>query len=441
MRALPLMLLLALPAGAQAPESRVLSLEDAESSAREHQPQLRSAQAGTDAARARVDQSRSSLLPQVNANASYEVGTNNRNVVQTTPGTGSNPTVTGTSRRFSAGVTATQLLYDFGRTTGRYNASKQSAEAQTQNQEQVLQDVLLDVRSAYFNVLTQKALLDVARETLQSEEARLRQVTAAVQVGSRPEIDLLQQRTARANAQVANIRAQNAYATAKAQLNQAMGVETPTDYSVQDVSVVPLEGEDQPLDPLVTRALAARSDVAARDRQIQAQELTVRATGGGYWPSLNATANVADTGEDPVVDNRLNATGGLSLSWPLFQGGLTRAQVSEQRATLRDLQAQRDLLRQQVRLQVEQARLAVVASREALSAAEEAQVNARERLRLAEGRYQAGVGNIIELSDAQVAYTNAAAQHVQANYDLATSRATLARALGSEALKTAVAAR
>ena len=49
---------------------------------------------------------------------------------------------------------------------------------------------------------------------------------------------------------------------------------------------------------------------------------------------------------------------------------------------------------------------------------------------LAEGRYQAGVGNIIELGDAQVAQTSAAAQAVQAEYNLATARAQLGRALG-----------
>jgi outer membrane protein len=256
-------------------------------------------------------------------------------------------------------------------------------------------------------------------------------VKAAVEVGSRPEIDLLQQRTARANAQVRFIQARNAEATAKAQLNQAMGVEGATDYAVADVAVAPVEGEDSATDVLVERALAARGDVKARELQVRAQEAQVGATRSDFFPSLGATAGAIDTGTDPA-DATWNVSGGLSLSWPLFEGGRTRAEVREQRALLRDTQAQQDVLRQQVRLEVEQARLAVTASREALSAAEEALVNARERLRLAEGRYQAGVGNIIELSDAQVEYTNAAAQRVQATYDLATSRATLARALGTQ---------
>lgn len=425
MRTLLMVVVLGWCAGALAAEApTVLTLQQAEATARERQPQLRSAQAGTEAARARVDQARSGFLPQLNGTASYTVGTSR---IGTAAGTVSG----GAAKRFNAGLTANQFLYDFGRTSGQLTASRRSAEAQEASQAQTLEDVLLDVRTAYFDALTQRALLDVARETLESEEKRLKQVQAAVEVGMRPEIDLLQQRTARANAQVSFIQARNAEATAKARLNQAMGVEGSTDYSVEDVAVAPVEGEDAAADVLVERALAARGDVKARELQVRAQEAQLGATRSDFWPSLGATASVTDLGTSPA-DATWNASGGLTLSWPIFEGGRTQAQVREQRAQLRDTQAQQDVLRQQVRLEVEQSRLAVAASREALSAAEEALVNARERLRLAEGRYQAGVGNIIELSDAQVQYTNAAAQRVQATYNLATARASLARALGTE---------
>ena len=61
-----------------------------------------------------------------------------------------------------------------------------------------------------------------------------------------------------------------------------------------------------------------------------------------------------------------------------------------------------------------------------------AAVNAKERLRLAERRYQTGVGSLIDLGDAQVAQTTAAAQLVQAEFTLSTARAQLVRALGRE---------
>jgi len=87
-------------------------------------------------------------------------------------------------------------------------------------------------------------------------------------------------------------------------------------------------------------------------------------------------------------------------------------------------------LRAQIQSDVDGARLALRAAKESLSSTQEALVNARERLRLAEERYQVGVGSAIELGDAQIAASNAAAQVVQTDFQLATARAQLLWALG-----------
>ncbi len=84
----------------------------------------------------------------------------------------------------------------------------------------------------------------------------------------------------------------------------------------------------------------------------------------------------------------------------------------------------------QIQLQTDSARLAVRAAKTAICAAQDAVESAREQLRLAEQRYATGVGSIIELNDAQVTYTSAAAQLVQARYGLASARAQLLAALG-----------
>jgi len=120
------------------------------------------------------------------------------------------------------------------------------------------------------------------------------------------------------------------------------------------------------------------------------------------------------------------------LSWNIFQGGLTKAQVSEAEANVIGAVAQLDAQRLQIRSDVDGARLAVRAAKESLSATQEALVNARERLRLAEERYAVGVGSAIELGDAQIALAQAAAQAVQADDRLSTARAQLIRALGRQ---------
>jgi outer membrane protein len=111
---------------------------------------------------------------------------------------------------------------------------------------------------------------------------------------------------------------------------------------------------------------------------------------------------------------------------------LTSAQIREAQANLANVAAQLDVEKQQIRVDVNAALLAVRASKASLSATGEALNNAQLQLKLAEQRFQVGVGSAIELTDAQVALTQAAAQSVQAADNLSTARAQLVRALGRQ---------
>jgi outer membrane protein len=423
-------LLVALPLLAASPAPPplppVLALEEAIRLAQQNQPQLRQARAGTQAAQARADEARSALLPQLTGTAGYGRATANLAGV---PESGSSV------NQWALRATLNQLVWDFGQTTGRWEAAREGAASQQASERATQLQVLFTVRSAFFTARAARDLVGVARETLQNQEVHLRQVQGFVEVGRSPEIDLAQVRTDRANAEVQLIRAQNDYETAKAQLNQAMGIEGPTDYQVADDTLPAVEGEDLPIEALLAEALPRRPDVAALEAEVRAQQATLDSAKGGYWPSLALAAGASDVGpEANGPGTTWNWSAGATLTWNLFQGGLTSAQVREARANLVSLEAQLASIQQQVRLDLEQARLPVRAAKAALSAAAEALVNARERLRLAEGRYQTGAGSIIELGDAQVALTSAGAQKVQADYALSAARALLLRALGRPAL-------
>jgi outer membrane protein len=400
--------------------TRVLTLEEAVATAKARQPTNRLARANVEGADARADLARAPLLPQLNADASYRRGTTN-----VAPGAASTWDL-GNTWGYSAVLS--QTLFDWGQ-VGRWRAARSSAEAERATEQSSALGVVLDVRTAFFTARAGRDLVRVAKETLDNQDAHLRQVQGFVEVGTRPAIDLAQARADRASAQLQLINAENAFENAKAQLNLAMGVEGPTDYDVADDTLATVPGEDGPLEPLVAEAVRARPDLAALGAARRAQESAVSAAKGGYLPAVGVQTGVNEVG--PQLGSMTwnwNAT--ATLSWNLFAGGATRAEVREGRANLEGIDAQADALRQSVRAQVDQARLAVRAAIAGIAASEEALVNARERLRLAEGRYQAGAGSIIELGDAQVALTTAAAQRVRAAYDLSTARAQLVHALG-----------
>jgi len=444
---------------APAPAPRVLTLNQAERTAIAQQPQLLVARAATATAIAQADQARAPLLPQVTATAEYareggiyatEQGSratttnatanmgggmnNGTTPVGTTP-TAVAPTTQNFGQIISTStdvwlleLSATQLIYDFGQTYEKSRAANLNVSAMTLTEKTTLLTTLLTVRQAYFNARAMKELVGVAKETLDDQNKHLTQVQGQVTVGTQPQIALAQQLAACANARVALITAENNYEVSKAQLNQAAGIATGTEYDVGNEELAPIEDEDQPLSALAPKALAARPEMASFDKQRESEEATLRSAKGGYGPSFLASAAALEAGTDSGLSPGWSAA--LILSWPIFQGGLTKGLVRQAEAGLQTVDAQRGLEELQIRLSVDSARLSVHANKATISAANDALTSAREQLRLAEQRFATGVGDIIELNDAQVAYTSAAAQVVQAHFNLASARAQLLAAMG-----------
>jgi outer membrane protein len=406
----------------------VLTLDEAVKLASQGQPALRQSRAATAAAVARSEQAFSGFLPKVDAKLGYSRSSNNF-----APSTlaGSRPDSWSSTGGWSASAIAGMTVWDFGTTLDRFQAARASAVSLQAAEQATVAQVLLNVRTAFFAARARKDLVRVSEETLANQEAHLKQIEGFVTVGTRPEIDLAQARTDRANAEVSRIGAVAAYQTARAQLNQAMGIEASSEFEVADDQLAAVAGEDAGLDPLVEEALKARPEVASLEAQRRAQEASVSAARGGWYPSLSVSAGLTDTGPDLAGRSLTwNWNAGATLNWNLFQGGMTRSLVREAEATLEGTRAQLASLRLQVRLELEQARFAVSSGRAKLVATGEALTNARERLRLAEGRYQAGSGSALEQGDAQLQVTLAAAQRVSAEYDLSTARAQLLVALG-----------
>lgn len=432
---------------------RSLTLGQAETTALANQPTLTQAHGLLEAAEGRVEESRAGYLPQVTLNGTYERTTGNfaprpgalPACVSTggTAGTGGTACTSTTSSTtqtpvswdpkynyFLFGATATQLIYDFGQTSGRWRSAGASRDAAADNTRTAEVQTLFNVRRAYFQVRAQHDLVAVAEESVRNQEKHVEQTRAFVKAGIQPDINLATVRTALANAKVQLVTAQNNFEVSEAQLAQAMGVPVEGRFAITDEEMPPIPGEDGPSGPLAERALHARPEVANLADQRRAQELTVGAVRGAYGPSLGAIANVSDNGT--AIDGLVpNWYAGLTLSWALLQGGLTRGQLREAKGTLENLAGQEAALRLQIQVDVEQGRLAVQAAKATIGAAAEAVVNAREQLTLAEGRYAHGLGSAVELSDAQVAHTTAEAQRVQAEFNLAAARAQLLGALGT----------
>ena len=418
----------------------VVTLAEALRAARAHQPSLDLARGNSVTARGVADQVRGALLPQVSAGGSDQVGTaafvpqpggatNNNTSGMSTMSQASTETVHTGVQLWKGAINANQLIYDFGETINRWKAARVAADAVDASGRVTAAQVDYNARSAFFTARAAKDLVGVARDTLANQEKHLAQVQGFVEVGTHPEIDLTQAKADRATAQLQLITAENNYATARAMLNQAMGVERSIDYDLSDEEMPAVQGEDGPVEMLVSDAKLSRPEMANLRLNLKSQELGLRSAHDMYWPNLGFNGFVNESGAR-LNDLTWNVTGTFTLSVPLLQGGAIDAQIHQAEGQVTQAHAQLETEQQQVRLDVEQARLGVRAAKAAITAAEDALANTRDRLRLAEGRYSTGVGSIIELGDAQVALTTAAAQKVSAEYQLYTARAQLVKALG-----------
>jgi outer membrane protein len=392
-------------------------------------PAEEQARANVDVASARIVESRSPYLPQVVGTGQYQRLTANSTHKPGFPAVNSPTSWTQTYNYFTLGGTASQLVYDFGQTSNRWGSAEASQSAATHSEHAIQVQIVTNVRKAYFQARAQRDLIDVAAGAVANQEMHLKQIEEEVGAGMRAEIDRVTAETSLANARVQLISAQNAYDLACAAFNQTIGLSSVTAYEPGTDDMPPIVDEDAPVDRLLEIALRDRPELASFAKQRQAQEKLIAAARGGYGPNLQAQASFAATGEN-LNDLGPNWWVGGLLTWPIFQGGLVSGQVAEAKANLRAIQAQEDTFRLQVRVDVEQAALGVRAARATVGAASLTLENAKKQLQLAESRYAAGMGGVIELSDAQVTQTQAAAQEVGARFSLASARASLWGALG-----------
>ncbi len=330
--------------------------------------------------------------------------------------------------QYSAGAAAKQTIFDFGRTWTNVGIQKQNIEASKADLENTEEQIILNVKQAYFNHLRARRNRVVAEETVSQFKQHLEQAKAFYEVGTKPKFDVTKAEVDLSNARLNLIRAENAVRLTIVSLNNAMGVPDAPEYAIEDNLSFVKYGAG--IEDVVKRAYENRPELKALTARRIAAEKAIYVAKTGYFPILTGNASWSWSGErSDTRDGGWNT--GISLSIPIFSGFLTKNQVSEAKANLVILTANEEALRQNVLLEVQQNYLSLNESEERIVTAELTVRQAKENHEIATGRYAAGVGNPIEVTDAEVALSNAKAAHIQALYDYKIAAASLEKAMGS----------
>lgn len=405
------------PPGPPQVAGRLLTLEEAVNIALENQPQIAARLDDYAAARYRVDQALAPLLPQVSASWTAARA---QNVSATT----NNTVITTWTTNTIARISLSQLLFDFGKNLAVVDAQRKLAEVALEDVELQRQLLALSVKEAYTNMLFAQRLIRVNAQALQRAELNLRSARGFFDVGTRPKSDVARAEVDVANAKVDVIRARNAERLARVALNTSMGIDVDTPTQVQDNLV---------REPFTLERLAARAEALAhRPEQRQARlraeaaEAVARRAVRDFYPDITAGGFYGNTRTDFNQIWELN----LNLTWSLFDGAGRIGRWREARANLEAARARVKASEFDIIRDVEQAYYSVTEAVERIDAARTAVASAQENFRLAQGRFDAGVGTILELTDAQLALTQAQNTEAQALTDYRIALYRLERARG-----------
>jgi outer membrane protein len=440
---------LAAPPGVQAfptPEeigSRELTLGEAVRIALDNAPGILQRFGEYVAAQQRIDQAFSAMLPQISLfGQAVRVDSYQRTFSSTGSSTSRNvETPTPASGRLSA----SQLLWDFGKTWAATDAAKATSDSAREQVELQKDLIVLAVKENYFLQLLSARLVVVGAQAVDRAELNLKSAKGFFDVGTRPKFDVTRAEVDVANARVNLIRAQNAVSLARIGLNQAMGIAINAPTRIKDVLAYEPVTFDR--ETLVAEALRQRPEYKQARLRGEAAEATVRQNFRDFFPGLFGVGSVGagksqDDFRGSIGGSLLTTTPpgvsstesrdwqvGIELRWSIFDGGNKIARYREAKALLEAAQAGVRDSELQIWQQVEQAHVNVVEAEERIGAAQKAVESAQENFRLSQGRFDAGVGTIIELTDAQLALTQAQATEAQALSDYRIAIARLERAL------------
>jgi outer membrane protein len=427
---LPLLLLASTASyvAAQSPAPIRLSLHEAEALALKNHPQVQAAQHAAAAVNQRVDEARAAYYPLLAGDITGSQGNPQGRI-----GAGA-LTTSRLFNRIGQGITLNQLISDSGRTPNLVATSRLQASAADQTTQATRYDVLLHVNRAYFGALRAQALVKVAQETVAARQLLVDQVTALFQNKLRSELDVSFADVNLSQAQLLLLQTQDQVQGAFAELTRALGAERAATYGLIEEPLPPSPPKNP--EDLVRKAIGDRPELLSlqmvRDaayRFERAEKDLAYPTASfigvaGYMPYINQIT------PPRTIPSEFEGVA-VNVQIPFLNGGLFKARRQE--AHFRALEADQRL-RDEAEAIARDVRTAWASSTVAYQRLDVTAQLLRQAvlaLDLAQGRYNLGLSNIVELTQAQLNVTSAAIENLSAKYDYQSQYATLQYTIGA----------
>jgi len=327
-----------------------------------------------------------------------------------------------------ARVSVQQSIFDFA-SIRRFQASKTGVSAATQDLDSMAEKVAADVARAYLAAVRADADVDTANANVTLSEAVLTQAENQKKAGTGTGIEVTRAKVQLANDRQHLLVAENTRRSAHLELLRVMGTPLETEVRLTDkLGYVPVDAVT--LEQAKAQALESRPDLKAQLEREENARLSASAVKMERMPSLAAFGDYGASGS--TLDNSLpTRTYGISLKVPLFDGGRRDARRTEAASQYRSERVRTSDLRQQIELDVRLALDALRSAEDQVQVAKDGLDLAGSELTQARRRYDAGVANSLEVTDAQTRLERARDNQTQALYNYNVARIDLAQAMGN----------
>jgi outer membrane protein TolC len=411
-----------------------LTLDDAIARGLAASHRLAEAAARGDAASAVADQRHAAILPQLAAQAGYTRTNHVEAFGLLLPNNQLKIIYPDIPDNYRTRLDLQWPIYTGGRLDALERAARMEAAASADDLAAARADLRLEITRAYWALVTAAASLRVVDESVQRVDAHLRDVRNQLDAGLIPPNEVLSVEAQESRQRMLSIQARSIRDVAEAELGKLMGA--PPGTAIHPVSTL-----DAP--PPLTAAVGALIEAATRDRseraalarRVDAAGVRREAAVAGAKPTIAFGGGLDYARPNPRIFPR-DATwrdswdASINASWPLFDGGRTRAEVAEARATVRVAEERLADFDATLAVEVRQRLSELEWSRAAIEAASDAVRAAAEAARVVANRFTAGVATSTDVLDAHVALLQAELDHTQAMANARLADARLARALG-----------
>ena len=309
-----------------------------------------------------------------------------------------------------------------------------------------------EVKKGYYNILLAEQSLVVLKESEASIAETVKNTEAMYKQGLASEYDLLSAQVQLSNLRPNIIQTENSIKTSKLLFKMYLGLPESADFSL--VGSLDDFADEVAMASVPTNEvdLSNNADLRALDLQSKLLEHQLQLVNASRLPTVAAFTNFIYSGNDNTMDfssmmggmggsssgsstkkewwwqNPLSA--GISISIPLFSGGKNINKAHEIRNSISQLSLQKDYMRQSVNVQVEGAFNNILTAREKMTSNEITVRQAQKAYEIAEVRYNAGTGTILELNSSELSLTQAKLNYSQAIYDYLAARADYEKIIG-----------